>query len=184
MGEASSLPQVEARAMLANGKTESPWPYYPSNDWQIYFVGHWDQKVLSGVGPTLPQHDTLQTLIGELGVKVKVPDAAAGRRAAGRDVNGFGAWRQLGLSITKELGLWGFYGIDQPNADEAKAAGFTRLRNMHIAWMASYKDGPHAIAIEFLHVATDTFTPATMTTPQAITTSEGNQPSVSAIYFF
>jgi hypothetical protein len=103
------------------------------------------------VGPTLPQHDILQTLIGELGVKVKVvPVIVAGNGwygknsggvfgnllqiqlpvvgAAGRDVIGFGAWGQLGFSITKELGLWGFYGIDQPNADEAKAAGFRGLQ--------------------------------------------------------
>jgi hypothetical protein len=215
MGEASGLPQVEARAMLSSGKSESPWaPYYANNDWQVYLVGHWDQKTLSGAGPSLPAQNaagvalrnTLQTYVGELGFKVKAgPVLVAGNgwyglnsggvfgnllqmqtpvtAAEGHDVSGWGAWGQLGVSITKELAIWGFYGIDAPNQDEARAAGFTRLRNMQIAGMVSYRDGPYAIAAEFLHVLTDTSVP-TMADPKATTSVDGNQPSASVIYFF
>jgi hypothetical protein len=209
MGEASGLPQVEARVLLASGKSDSPWPYYPANDWQVYLVGHWDEKVISGVGPPLPApiHDNLQTYVGELGFKVQIaPVIVAGNgwyglnsgglfgnelqmqlptvAAAGHDVSGFGAWGQIGISLTRELSLWGFYGIDQPNADEAKAAGFTRLRNMHMAGMLAYKDGPYAIAVEFLHVLTDSLVSSTMTAPARTVSIDGNQPSASAIYFF
>jgi hypothetical protein len=215
MGEASGLPQVEARALLSSGKTESPWaPYYANNDWQVYLVGHWDQKSLGGVGPSLPAQNaagtalrnTLQTYVGELGFKVKAgPVLVAGNgwygmnsggvfgnllqmqlptvAAEGHDVSGFGAWGQLGVNITKELAVWGFGGIDQPNQDDARAAGFSRLRNIQVAGMVSYRDGPYAIAAEFLHIWTDTAAP-TMADPKAVATAEGNQPSASVIYFF
>jgi hypothetical protein len=209
MGEASALPQVEARAMFASGKSESPWPYYPPGDWVVYLVGHWDEKLISGVGPSLhaPARDSLQTYAGEFGIKVQLgPLMIAGNgwyglntgglfgnvlqmqpptvAAAGHDVAGFGAWGQFGVSFTEQLTIWGFYGVDQPNAAEAEAAGFTRLRNMQMAGMLSYKDGPYAIAVEFLHVLTDSYLPPTPTTPRSTFSVDGNQPSVSAIYFF
>jgi hypothetical protein len=202
LGEASTLPQVEARAMLSGGKSESPWlPYYPNNVWQVYLVGHWDQKRLSGLGSaaTPPARDTMDTLVGELGLKVQLgPVIVAGNGWYGKnsggvfgnllqmqtadrpDVSGFGAWGQLGFSITKELSAWAFGGVDQPNQDDAIAAGFTRLHNLQAAGMISYRDGPYAIAAEYLHIATQMYTPAT----KAMTTFHGNQPSLSVAYFF
>jgi hypothetical protein len=217
LGEASALPQLEARAMLSSGKSESPWaPYYPANDWQVFIAGHWDQKDLSGVGgsakapaaaagapPASTPRDTMQTLIAELGFKVKVgPFTAAGNGWYGKnaggvfgnllqmqtpdrpDVNGFGAWGQLGFTIVKGLTAWGFAGIDRPDQAQAKAAGFTRLENRQTAGMIAYRDGAYAIAVEFLHVSTRNMVPATMTTTAAVTNNEGNQPSMSVAYFY
>jgi hypothetical protein len=217
LGEASTLPQLEARAMLSSGKADSPWaPYYPPNVWQVFIAGHWDQKDLSGVGgtatapatapgapPAPTPRDTMQTLVGEIGFKVKIgPVTAAGNGWYGKntggvfgnllqmqtpdrpDVNGFGAWGQLGFTIVKGLAVWGFAGIDRPDQDQAKAAGFTRLENRQTAGMISYRDGAYAIAVEFLHVSTRNAVPATMTTTAAITNTEGNQPSMSVAYFF
>jgi hypothetical protein len=217
LGEASTLPQLEIRAMLSSGKTESPWaPYYPANDWQVFIAGHWDQKDLSGVGgnamapatpagaaPAPTPRDTMQTLVAEAGFKVKIGPAIVagngwyGKNAGGvfgnllqmqtadrPDVSGFGAWGQLGFSITKQLTVWGLVGIDQPNQAQAKAAGFTRLENRQTAGMIAYRDGPYAIALEFLHVSTRNVVPATAETTEAITNNEGNQPSMSVGYFF
>lgn len=214
LGEASTLPQLEARAMLSSGKAESPWaPYYPANVWQVFIAGHWDQKDLSGVGgtamaPATPPgaptpRDTMQTLVGELGFKVQIGPVTAGgngwygkntggvfgnllqmQTADRPDVNGFGAWGQLGFTIVKNLTVWAFAGIDKPNEAEAKAAGFTRLENRQTAGMVAYRDGPYAIAVEFLHISTRNLVPETMTTTAAITNTEGNQPSMSVAYFF
>jgi hypothetical protein len=145
----------------------------------------------------------MQTLVGELGFKVKLgPVSIAGNGWYGKntggvfgnmfqmqtpdrpDVSGFGAWGQLGFKITKQLSVWGFAGIDQPNQAQAKAAGFTRLENRQTAGMIAYRDGAYAIALEFLHISTRNLVPATTTTTAAITNTEGNQPSVSVVYFF
>jgi len=203
LGEASTLPQFEARVVFASGKTPSPWPYYPASDVLVYAVGHWDQKDISGVGATASGRDTLTTLIGDLGFKVAVgPVVVAGNAWYGKnsggvygnmlqmqapngpDVTGFGAWGQAGVSITKELSIWAFTGIDKPNEDQAIAAGFTRLQNIQSAAQIAYKDGPYAVGLEFLHIWTKSYTPGTAMTVPSTTTLEGNQPMATVDYFF
>lgn len=210
LGEASSLPQVEARLMLQSGKAESPWLYYAPNVWQVYVIGHWDQKDLSGIGAVAaaPQRDTLQTLVIEGGFKLKLgPVQIAangwwGQNAGGvygnsiqiqtpdkPDVRGFGAWSQLSFSFTKNWTLWGFAGIDKPNQDEAILAGFTRLQNLQLHGMLSYTDGPVIVGIEWYHVATTNYIPP-ITAPGVPPTSalklvsHANQPSVTVTYLF
>jgi len=78
------------------------------------------------------------------------------------------------------LSFWLFGGIDKPNEDEAKAASFTRLQNVQMAGQVVYKDGPYALSLELLHVWTKNYAAATTTTA----TLEGNQPTLTAIYFF
>jgi hypothetical protein len=201
MGEASGLPQVEGRLMLSSGKAPSPWPYYMPNVWMIYLVGHWDQKDLSGVGARAqaPARDTMQTVIGALGFKASLgPLVIAangwyGKNAGGvyghviqmqvpsaPDVSGFGGWGQLGFSVSKELSFWAFGGIDKPNESEAKAASLTRLQNVQVAGQAVYRDGPYALSLELVHIRTTNYVAATDTS----TTLTGNQPIVTAIYFF
>jgi hypothetical protein len=201
MGEASSLPQVEARFLLSSGKAPSPWPFYAPNVWMIYFVAHWDQKDLSGVGATAAggMRDTMHTLVGQVGAKATLGPvlvAANGwygkntggvyghviqmQTPNGPDVSGFGAWGQVGVSATKELSFWMFGGIDQPNEAEAKAASFSRLQNVQIAGQVAYKDGPYALAFQLLHIRTKNYAAATASTA----TLAGNQPMVTAVYFF
>jgi hypothetical protein len=199
LGEASGLPQVEGRLILSSGKAPSPWPFYHPNVWMIYLVGHWDQKDLSGVGGRAAARDTMQTVVGALGAKASLgPFIVAangwyGKNAGGvyghviqmqvpgaPDVNGFGAWGQLGFSATKELSFWAFGGIDQPNEADAKAASLTRLQNVQVAGQVAYKDGSYALSLEFLHIWTKNYAAATNTT----TTLRGNQPTLTAIYFF
>ncbi|HKU42548.1 MAG TPA: hypothetical protein VJR89_30530, partial [Polyangiales bacterium] len=116
LGEASMLPQVQARLVLSGGRAESPWPYYAPNVWQVYVVGHWDLKDLSGVGnESFMARDTMTTLVLEGGFKLKLgPVLIAGNAWTGTnggnvyanllqmqlpdkpDVSGFGVWGQLG----------------------------------------------------------------------------------------
>jgi hypothetical protein len=201
MGEASGLPQVEGRLILSGGKAPSPWPYYPPNVWMVYLVGHWDQKDLSGVGARAAgsARDTMQTVVGALGAKatlgpfVLAANGWYGKNAGGvyghviqmqvpsaPDVSGFGAWGQLGFSASKELSFWAFGGIDKPNEADAKAASLTRLQNVQVAGQVAYKDGPYVLSLELLHVWTKNYVAATDTT----TTLEGNQPTLTALYFF
>jgi hypothetical protein len=201
LGEASALPQLEGRLLLSSGKAPSPWPFYAPNVWMIYLVGHWDQKDLSGVGATAtpPARDNMHTAIGAVGAKVSLgPFLVAangwyGKNAGGvyghviqmqvpsaPDVTGFGAWGQLGFSATKELSFWAFGGIDKSNEAQAKAASFTRLQNVQVAGQIAYKEGPYAVTLELVHIWTKNYAAANGTT----TTLEGNQPSLTAIYFF
>jgi hypothetical protein len=211
LGEASMVPQVQARLSLSGGKTESPWLTYAPTVWQIYLVAHWDQKDLSGVGniATLPARDSMTTLIAEAGFKLKLgPVLLASNGWYGKnsgsvygnviqmqtpdkpDVNGFGVWGQAGLSFSKLISLWGFVGVDHPDQAQAIAAGLTRLQNMQIGAMLAYTEGPLVIALEYFYAATTNYLPATpmsATSPgtlaQSVTYS-GNQPSATVTYSF
>jgi len=206
LGEASTLPQFEARVVFTSGKAPSPWPYYPASDVTIYAIGHWDQKDLSGVGANAPTRDTLTTLIGDLGFKVSLgPLIVAANAWYGKnsgavygnmiqlqapnvpnvpDVYGFGAWGQVGFSLSKQTSLWAFGGIDQPKEAEAIAAGFTRLKNVQVAAQVAYKEGPFAIGLELLHIWTKNYVPPTAMTAASSVTFEGNQPMATVNYFF
>jgi hypothetical protein len=176
LGEASMLPQFEARVMLSGGKAASPWPYYAPNIWQAFVVGHYDVKDLSGVGSDAPPgvEDAMSTYAVEAGFKVNfAPVLIAGNFWLGKntgniygnliqmqlpgaaDVSGLGGWAQIGFSFTPELSLWAFGGIDKPNEDEAQAVGFTRLQNVQLAGMLAYVQGPIVLGLEYLNIATE-----------------------------
>jgi hypothetical protein len=200
-GEASSIPQVEARLMLSGGKAPSPWPYYAPNVWQLYAVGHWDVKDLSGLGYKLDKDDTLTTLVGEVGFKLHLgpillaANGYYGKNSANvfgnlvqfqapqlgaKDVNAFGAWAQIGFNITEKLSIWAFGGIDKPKTAEAQAAGFTRMQNLQFNAMIAWSDGPVILAAELFAVATDVWIREANTT----ITNRGIQPSMTLVYNF
>ena len=200
LGEAGT-PQVEARLMLLGPLAETPSPHYAPTLWQLYVVGHWDQKDLSGVGlnTSMPAlRDTMTTFLVEGGGKVKLgPILVAANGWVGQnagqvfghifqmqtpdkgDVRGFGVWGQIGLSLSKNFSLWGFAGIDQPNRDDAIAAGFGRLRNVKMTGMFAYVDGPLMVALEWLYIAT-----TIRTSMGAEQTVVANQPSLTFAYGF
>jgi hypothetical protein len=204
LGEAG-LPQVEARLMLLGPLTESPWPHYAPTLWQLYVVGHWDRKDLSGVNnvAAAPLRDQMTTYVVEAGGKVKLgPVLIAtngwyGQNAGGvfghifqmqapglPDVHGFGIWGQVGLSLSKNFSLWGFAGIDQPNHNEALAAKFTTLRNVQIAAMFAYVNGPLMATIEWFYLATTSLAVKQETMAVYEATTTGNQPSFTIAYSF
>jgi hypothetical protein len=207
LGEAG-WPQFEARVLVSGGMAKSPWPqYYAPNLWQLYIVGHWDQKDLSGVGKEAPKgmRDSMQTIAGQAGGKVTLgPVMIAANGWYGQnagsiygnmfqmqtpdkpDVNGFGAWGQIAFSFPKNFSLWVFGGIDQPNRDEAIDAGFYFLRNIKLDAMLAYINGPLAITLEFYHFITTTYRPEIpeygITALES--TDHANQPSISFVYMF
>ena len=203
LGEAG-LPQVQARFMLLGPLAESPWPHYAPTLWQLYVVGHWDQKDLSGVGLNRSMlRDTMTTAIVEAGGKVKLgPLLIATNGWVGQnagqvfghifqmqtpdkpDVFGMGIWGQAGLSLTKKWSLWAFAGIDQPNRADALAAGFTALRNVQMAGQLAYVDGPLMATLEWYYFATTSLAVNTVTMQPYDQTLSAYQPSMTFAYAF
>jgi hypothetical protein len=214
LGEASLLPQFEARLILSGGVAESPWLYYAPNIWQVYLVGHWDRKDLSGVGgdaitpagATVMQRDSMDTAILEGGFKLKLgPVLVASNGWYGKnsgnvygnllqqqlpnmgDVSGFGAWGQVGLSFTRQISLWGFVGIDRPNQDEALEAGLTRLQNIQIGTMLAYSAGTFTVTLELFWAQTKSAILAAPMVPPAplqTMTVAASQPSLTVLWTF
>jgi hypothetical protein len=207
LGEAG-LPQVEARFMLLGPLAETPWPHYAPTLWQLYVVGHWDQKDLSGIGFNRSMlRDSMTTYIVEAGGKVKLgPLLIATNGWVGQnagqvfghifqmqtpdkpDVFGMGIWGQAGLSLTKHWSVWGFAGIDQPDRATLIAAfplpALPALRNVQLAGMLAYVDGPLMATLEWYYFATTslTFDSATMLTAEQ--TLSAYQPSLTFAYIF
>jgi hypothetical protein len=210
-GEASMLPQFEGRVLLSGGKAESPWPLYAPNVWQVYLVGHWDQKDLSGVGFVAPMgiRDAMDTLAAELGFKLKLgPVLLAGNGWIGKntgniygnllqmqpvsmgDVGGMGGWGQLGFSFSKLFSIWAFGGFDRPNRADATLAKLTRVQNLQVSGMLAYTEGPLIIALEYLYLSTDnqTYAPVMPPAPEpsiaVVRTDTGSQIAVTMSYSF
>jgi hypothetical protein len=207
------LPQVEGRIMAFGGMPEAPLPFYLPTKWSVFLVGHWDQKDLTGVGNAtlppanamtgVPYRDTMTTYAIAGGAKVQLGPVLAAANAwygqnagnvfghifqmqdPGRsDITGFGAWAQLGFGITKNLSLWGFFGIDKPDEQKTIAAGQTRLQNMQFAGQLAYTEGPIQIGAEFIYVSTKSYIPATATVGATYLTASAMQPVLTLNYNF
>ena len=202
VGEASLLPQVEARIMAFGGMAAAPLPFYLPTKWSVFLVGHWDQKDMTGVGnATLPAtaapgtviRDAMTTYAVAGGAKVQLgPFLAAfngwyGQNAGNvfghifqmqdlnrGDISGFGVWAQVGLGLTKNLSAWGFFGMDQPDAAQTKLAlpGGGHLGHLQIAGQLVYTEGPIQIGAEFIYVATKNYLVIPGAMGAAPTTSE------------
>jgi hypothetical protein len=193
LGEASMLPQFEARVMASGGLATNPLPFYYPNKWMVYVVGHYDVKDLSGVGAgaqPAPLRDSMSTLLVQAGAKVQLgPVLVAANGYTGKnsgnvlgnilqmqnidkpDVSAIGAWAQVGIGLTKNLSLWGFAGFDKPNKNQAIAAFVSpgvagRLSNTQFAGQLAWTDGPVTIAVE---VVTASTTIGSQTAPVAAT---------------
>lgn len=143
-GEASMLPQIEARIMAFGGMAAMPLPFYLPTKWQAFVTVHYDKKDLSGVGRQTSAtqiaagyRDSMDTFVVQGGFKLQLgPVLLAvngwwGKNAGNvfghifqmqdiwrRDISGFGGWGQLGFALSKNFSVWAFGGIDKPNADE------------------------------------------------------------------
>lgn len=208
LAEASALPQVQARLMLSGPPKASPFPMYAPNAWQLHLVGVWDQKDASGLGAELPAgtglKDTLTTTIVSAGFKATLgPVLVAGhgwygknagalfghifatQHPAAGDINGFGAWGQLGFSLTPQLSLWAFGGIDKPKeADIRKTMGGGYIQNIQLAGMASFVAGPLAFSLEYVRLMSDLGTVNPMNGSPIVLSANANQISLNAAFFF
>ena len=182
----ASWPQFELR--LNVGGTSG------SATWSGYVVGHVDQKDLSGAGVSAP-HDKLTGSAVEIGAKFQVgPVLLQGNGYAGRaigqqfgaitqfgKIQSKGGWVQLGFDLTKNWGVFGFWGIDDPRDSDVLAAikKDARLKNVMYAGLVRWKAGPFALGLEYLH---SDLTSMTADSPRIQT--EGQQLALSALFTF
>lgn len=215
-GEASALPQVQARLMLSGPPKASPFPMYAPNAWQVHLVGVWDQKDASGFGvkPAAGStyNDTLTTAVVAGGFKVSLgPVLLAGHGWYGKnagsmfghifamqhpqsgDISGFGGWAQIGYSLTPNLAVWAFGGIDKPNeSDIRRAMRNYYIQNVQLVGMVSYVAGPVAFSLEYMRLMSDfafARVPASAATmnraiPERTASAQANQIALTGAFFF
>ncbi len=157
-GEASGLPQLEARLNL-NGKRENL-------DWLLYAVGHVDWKDTTGTG--LEGSDQTAWAVEGGGKLAPGKLTLHGNIYYGRgigenfafitqqgDVRGWGAWAQAGYALMPTFDVWGFWGVDQPDVkkfaeDHPALAPLLRQRNVNTNAMLRYHVGRYALGLEWL----------------------------------
>lgn len=168
----ASWPQFEARFNVGGKMGDN-------STWSTYLVGHYDVKDLSGAGASgcggTPNpcgagspNDKLAGQALEIGAKFQIgPVLIQGNGYDGQGIGqqfgaltqfgkirSTGGWAQVGFDFTKNWGLFGFWGIDDPkNSDVAKWVSPTtgRMKNMQYAGMLRWKSGPMAFGFEYIH---------------------------------
>jgi hypothetical protein len=162
-GEAGS-PQLEG-ALNLDGR-------FTGGSWSAYVVGHWDRKNLNGVRPKgtpKPPENNLDSWVAEGGLRVHsgvitlqgngYTGKAMGHQFAHiiqfGDIEGWGAWAQAGIDFTRRVGVWAYYGIDDPKDRDVRASGNDRLKSWLFVPMLRFKAGPYSLGLEWLHNQTD-----------------------------
>jgi hypothetical protein len=186
-GEAGS-PQLEG-ALNLDGK-------FGEGSWSGYVVGHWDRKNLNGVrarGAPEPAENNLDSHVVEGGLRVQSGvitlqgNAYTGKAMAHQfahviqfgDVEGWGAWAQAGIDLTRRIGVWAYYGVDDPRDEDIRATGNDRLNSWLFVPMLRFKAGPYSLGLEWLHNRTEYV--ATVATS---TERKGNQFALSTRFDF
>jgi len=180
----ASWPQFELRANVG-GKAGD------KGTWSFYLVGHIDEKDLSGPGAST-SNDKLTGSAVEVGAKFQLgPVLIQGNGYTGHAIGqqfgmltqfgriqGQGGWAQIGFDLTKNWGLFGFWGIDDPkNSDVLKAVGAAgRMKNIMYAGMLRWKSGPLAFGFEYMH--------SQLSTGALEVETNGSQLALSALYNF
>lgn len=167
IGEASGMPQLEARLNFSKRK--------PNFSWSAYVVGHIDWKDTTGTGVA---GNNLTGTGVELGGNVTAgkltvhgnfyTGKAIGQQFAHiaptalnqQNVKGLGAWVQGGYEVNPHWSAWLFYGMDDP--DEAQFAtdnpgvvgGYLRHKNEDLAGMLRYRAGRYAVGVEYFKANT------------------------------
>ncbi|HSH46090.1 MAG TPA: hypothetical protein VK966_09550 [Longimicrobiales bacterium] len=178
-GEASSVPQLEARLEARHAPAGAP-------SWEAFVAGHYDRKDLDGAG--VDGDDSLDGWTVNGGVRIRpepftlIANAYVGE-AAGQifahilqfgDFGGWGANGQLGFDLTPRWSIWGLYGIDDPDDDAPQ-----RLQNQVVTGMLRYQVRQYAAALEWHRITTDHRIPLA-----GETSVSGNQLALSVRYTF
>jgi len=160
-GEASALPQLEARLNLS-GRT-------PRLGWSGYVVGHVDWKDTTGTGKD--GGGSLTAWGAEAGGSVAPRSLTLhGNAYYGRglgpqfahitqqgDIRGWGAWAQAGYDFTPHWSVWVFGGMDQPDVDRFKQdTGLTLARQLSHDGDAllRFRAGRYALGLEYFRAVT------------------------------
>ncbi|HEY3220156.1 MAG TPA: hypothetical protein VGJ80_05425 [Gemmatimonadales bacterium] len=161
-GEASGMPQLEARLNVTHRKANFSW--------SGYIVGHVDWKDTSAVGV---ETDNVTGSAVEVGANVTSGkftihgNVYTGKNigqqfghitqhvSAAGTVKGWGAWVQGGYEFTPHWGAWLFYGTDDP--DDANSPGLTgnfRSKNEDLAGMLRFRAGRYQLGVEYFRANT------------------------------
>jgi hypothetical protein len=186
-GEAGT-PQLEAALNLDGRLT--------GGTWGAYLVGHWDRKDLNGVrneGSPEPPENNLDSWAVEGGMRLQsgaitLHGNAYTGKAMGHqfahviqfgDIEGWGAWAQAGIDFTRHWSVWLYYGTDDPDDEDVRAATADRLSSWLFVPMLRYRAGPYSLGLEWLHNKTDY-----ALGPAASAERAGNQIALSARFDF
>ena len=174
-GEASGLPQLEARLNIINRGRNL--------NWSVYVVGHVDWKDTTGNGAGgsnitgsgvelggsisrghLTVHGNFYTGKG-LGQQFgHITPSTAGTPSLAPTVpqqariKGLGAWAQAGYDFTPHWSLWAFYGLDQPKYgtfNTETGAVLPRQLNHDGDALIRFRAGRYAVGLEFFRAVTD-----------------------------
>jgi len=160
-GEASGLPQIEGR--LNFGKRSAKLA------WSGYVVGHVDWKDTSGTGVAGSNMTGVGfeaggsvapgkfTLHGNFYYGKGLGQQFAYITQTSPRIRGWGAWAQAGYDFTSHWGLWGYYGMDQPDAARfTQETGGTLLRQLsHDSdVLLRFRAGRYALGVEWFRAVT------------------------------
>ncbi len=181
----AGTPQFELRFNLG-GKSDQM-------SWSTYIVGHYDQKDLTGAGASA-KNDTLNGDAFELGAKFQyggfmIQGNAYTGHSVGQQfaaitqfgkIQSSGGWLQAGYDFTKNWGLFGFWGMDDPKDKDVLAPtgspGSARLKNEMYAAMLRWHGGPLGFGLEWMEDK--------LTSGVDRTKTRGTQVALSALYSF
>jgi hypothetical protein len=189
-----------------NGAGEAGTPQFEGRldfggkSWNIYVVGHWDEKDLSGPGSSSPpgQKDSLTGEAFAVGAKFALgPVTLQGNAYSGSaigqqfghitqfgDISGWGGWLQASLKLGSSWSLNAFYGLDDPKDKDVIMSGNTRVKNEQMALSAIYTKGPYLFGVEWMNDDLTYCSGASTEFSCVKDSKEGNQLSFSAWYKF
>src|SRR2546425_1053933 len=172
-GEASGLPQIEARLNFAKKN--------PNLSWSPYVVGHVDWKDKAGTGRDTTNTGAQDSNMSAWGIEAG-GNIAPGKltvhgnfyygKALGQqfahitqfaqghgDIRGWGAWAQAGYDFTPHWSLWAYAGMDQPDvqrfAQDNPTAGPLALQQSHdYDALLRFRAGRYAVGLEYFRAVT------------------------------
>jgi hypothetical protein len=163
-GEASGLPQLEARLNFT--KTSK------SLSWSGYVVGHVDWKDTTGTGVTGKNMSSWgfeaggSVVPGKLTLRGNVYfGKALGQQFAHitqtqrvGNIRGYGAWGQAGYDFTPRWSFLFFYGIDNPDEDrfaqDNAGAVLLRRENQDADALLRFRAGRYTLGLEYFRAMT------------------------------
>jgi hypothetical protein len=166
-GEASGLPQLEARFNFAKKSANLSW--------SAYVVGHLDWKDTTGTGRDTTSTGAQDSNLSAWGIEgggsinpgrftlhgnVYYGKALGQLFAhitqtgpAGGDIRGWGAWAQAGYDFDPHWSLWGYYGLDQPNlkrfTQDYPTATLARQSSHEGDALLRFRAGRYALGLEY-----------------------------------
>jgi len=188
-GEESGLPAVEARLQVA------------SREYRLFVSGHYGQAHRAGFGidEAAGRPNDIDIIAGQVGARAIIgPVVVQGMAYVGKNlapfvanlvqfqnddrgnVHEWGAWGQLGFNFTPEWSVWAFAGTSDPNDQDIRNAGLTRVQNRTYSGMLRYLQGGFMIGLEWLHWVTNTINAAGASTGSP----EANQYMITGAYTF